>query len=100
MDSGAVRGVEIGVEIKNSDGIILMFKKVGLILKRLFFGYVFFFLLILAGLTIELPFALVIIVGMGLIPIDGFPFPRDIHFPGIFSNSPRSFRLEFPSSSV
>jgi len=55
-----------------------MFNKIIPILKRLIFGYAFFLLLIIAGLTIELPFVLVIIISVGFIPIDGFPFPQDI----------------------
>jgi len=55
-----------------------VFKKSGSVIKRLASGYGFFFLLILAGVTVELPFVIVVTVGMGLIAIDGFPFPHDI----------------------
>ena len=55
-----------------------MFKKSGSVIKRLASGYGFFFLLILAGVTVELPFVIVVTVGMGLIAIDGFPFPYDV----------------------
>jgi len=55
-----------------------MTEKFKIIIRRLIFGYGFFLLLIIIGLTVELPFVLVVINGMGLIPIDGFPFPYDI----------------------
>ena len=47
-------------------------------LKRLLAGYGFLLALMLAAITLGFPFVLTIIVGIGLLPPDGFPFPRDI----------------------
>ena len=55
-----------------------IFQKVLAIVKRLSVGYGFLLLLMFVSLTLALPFVLTIIVGLGLLPPDGFPFPRGI----------------------
>lgn len=48
------------------------------VLKRLLVGYGFLLALMFAAITLGFPFVLTIAVGIGLLPPDGSPFPRDI----------------------
>jgi len=55
-----------------------MFQRLFAVVKRLLVGCGFLLASMLAALVLGFPFVLTIAVGVGLLPPDGFPFPRDI----------------------